>query len=646
MGLKKEIKTILSIFILLFVTNATFASDYSLVVDSLDINVNITEDNQYQIDEIYENNYLKKSHGFYREVVTDNTDGGFYTVIKDPYCSAEMDIDKGSYSTIFKIGDPDILLTGKKDYNFGYTFDVGKNYSADKNGYDFVYYTLIQSSSYPIAKANFKITFPKEIDPSQIQFASGNVNDTGYSGTYKLLDDNKTIEGSISNLEPNQNVTVYVELPADYFSGQRDFYKILNIKLLISIIIALAAITLAFLLFNRFGHDDDIIEVQSFDVPNGYNPLKLAHFVNRNVSIKDTTAMLFYWADQGFLKIIEDEPDVKGVSEFRIIKLRNLPSETDYAEKSLFKAYFYNVDIDEEITLSDLDEKFLTRRQKAIDNVPKYFNKKNNSELVEVESKKAKNKISGIAAITLFTIYLISMQNLSFFNTIIYTLGTLIFNITIFLILCNVFSSMINLSSTKSTFKKVRNFIIAIAIFIVLLVKDILMLSLISGIPFDALTLILKYALIPTVALYVLAIVNAITEKRSDYATETFGKVIGYKSFIEFVEIDKLKLMIDENPMLFYHTLSFAIVLGLEKKWYKKFETLEIPENNNFGFFMVGSMGAHSMINGINNFNNTVIQHTTKTMNKANGSSSSTGGSGFSASAGGGFGGGGSNGSW
>lgn len=645
MNLKKEIKIILSVFIFLFLSNAIFAADYSLIVDSLDINVNITEDNQYQIDETYANDYIKQSHGFYREVVTDYTDSGFYTVVKDPYCSAEMDIDKGSYSTIYRIGDPDKLIVGKKDYSFGYTFDVGKNYEAEKKGFDYVYYTLIQSSSYPITKANFTITFPKEIDASTIQFASGSVGDTGFSGTYELLQDKKTIKGSIENLDPQQNVTVYVELPADYFTGQRDFYTIINIKFIISIVIALIAIVLAFLLFNRYGHDEDIIEVQSFDVPDGFNPMQLGYFVNRDVSIKDTTAMLFYWADKGYLKIIEEEPDVKGNSEFKIVKQKELPSGIDLSEKKLFKAYFYNVDIGEEITLEDLNTKFIERREKAIDKVKDFFSIKNSTELIEPKSKKAKNKIIGIAAITIFLLTVIAMQDYSLVSKLLYSLVVLIFDFTLFALVSLFFSRVINLSATRKMSVKIRNILIAILLLVFLFIKDIIVLTVVCNFVTTPIELVIRFALISSASIYILAILNALTEKRSDYATKTFGKVLGYKSFIQFVEIDKLKMMIDENPMLFYQTLSFAIVLGLEKKWYKKFETIEIPQNTNFGFYMMGSMGSRAMFNGIDNFNHTVIDHTVKTTMNS-GSGSSTGGSGFSASAGGGFGGGGSNGSW
>jgi uncharacterized membrane protein YgcG len=646
MNLRKSIKIIFSLLVFLFISTGIFASDITMIVESLDVDVNITQDNQYEINETYKNNFLKQSHGFYREVATDYAKSGFYTIVKDEYCSAMMSTDEGSYSTIYKIGNPEQFVNGKQDYTFGYTLNVGKNYNTEEAGYDFIYYTLIQSSTYPIKEANFKITFPKEIELSEIQFASGEYGATGFDGTFTLLDDNKTIIGSIENLDPMQNVSVYVEVPSDYFKGQRDFLGMLNIKFIISIIVLIAAIVLAYLLFNRYGRDDDIIEVQTFDVPNGFNPMQLAHFINRVVSIKDTTAMLFFWADRGYLKIIEEKPNKKGKSDYKIRKLKELPSGLDKSETMLFEAYFHNIDIDEEIILEDLDSKFIARRQKAIDRVSEFFVSKNNATLIEPKSKGAKNKIIAIAAATFFLLSMLAIQNYPLKSIIVFSAPILIFNIAFFVLISIFFSRTINLASTNKTRKNISNIFLSILIFIGLFIKDILILITICNFNNVPTNLLIKFAIIPTLCFYVLAILNALTEKRSVYATQTFGKILGYKSFIEFVEIDKLKMMIEENPMLFYHTLSYAIVLGLEKKWYKKFETIEIPENNYFGFYMVGTMGYRSMFKGIDNFNQTVIDHTITSSMGGVGGGTSVGGGGFSASAGGGFGGGGTNGTW
>jgi len=64
----------------------------------------------------------------------------------------------------------------------------------------------------------------------------------------------------------------------------------------------------------------------------------------------------------------------------------------------------------------------------------------------------------------------------------------------------------------------------------------------------------------------------AIMSKRSPYGDKVFEETLGYREFIDKAEIDQLKMMIDQDPDFYYHVLSYAVVLGLENKWAKKFD--------------------------------------------------------------------------
>ena len=70
------------------------------------------------------------------------------------------------------------------------------------------------------------------------------------------------------------------------------------------------------------------------------------------------------------------------------------------------------------------------------------------------------------------------------------------------------------------------------------------------------------------------AILSQLITKRSEYGQKIVEEILGYREFIEKVEIDQLKTLIDQDPEYYYHNLSYAIALGLEDKWSKKFENL------------------------------------------------------------------------
>ena len=142
-------------------------------------------------------------------------------------------------------------------------------------------------------------------------------------------------------------------------------------------------------------------------------------------------------------------------------------------------------------------------------------------------------------------------------------------------------------------------------------------------------------AVVPTAIITFFA-VN--TRKRSEYGKKSVEAVLGYRDFIDKVEIEKLKRMIDDDPEFYYHVLSYAIVLGLEKKWAKKFDgiTLEPPQWYMGRYEMWNAMVLSSMLRC-----NTALVSSIATMpaSQARFGGSSFGGGGFSGRFGGGGGG-------
>lgn len=120
--------------------------------------------------------------------------------------------------------------------------------------------------------------------------------------------------------------------------------------------------------------------------------------------------------------------------------------------------------------------------------------------------------------------------------------------------------------------------------------------------------------------------------KRTPYAREMLGKIIGFKTFLETAEKDKLEAMVVTHPTYFYDILPYTYVLGISDKWIKKFEEIAIMEPTWYdgpNSFSVSSFGT---------FTNTMFS----SVQSASSSSSSSSGGG---SSGGGSGGGGG-GSW
>jgi uncharacterized membrane protein YgcG len=623
------IKCAILITFILFTSLSLFAYDNSMYVESLNINVDVEEDNQYVVSESYRFNYLSEHHGFYREIPTNYQASGYYAILKDITSDNPYSIDASEYSTNLIVGDANKYVKGLKDYKIGFTLDVGKNYSEEEDGKTYFYYNLVgQYWDFPINNISFSINFPEPIEANNISFTSGSVGSTDNSVTYTLSPDRKSISGTIESIMPSEALTLYVDLPENYFSGERDYIAKTDRNFIFSLLIAALIIVVGIVTFIRYGRDEDIIEVQSFTPPEGFNPMKLSYFLTKSVSVKDTTAMLFYWADKGYISIKENDESKK---EYSIIKLKELSKSCDLAERKLFDAYFENAQINEEVRLDEFGKSFVEKRDKAIDRLGEAFNIKDSTELVNRDAKKAKNGLGLMAALAFLIIGYFTPVSISN-NPLAATFIPFGLNIFFLVFLNVVLSKLINNSVTSKKTSKFALVITSIATILFFSVFNLVFIGLGS---FENTGY--KFALLNIASVVIIALLLSLSEKRSDYATKTYGTILGYKSFIEFVEIDKLKLMIAEDPDLFYHTLCYAIVFGLEKKWYKKFETIDIRPNNNFIF--LGYSGVY-LASSFNNMSSGINHSVNQSIGSVK-SSSSSGGSFSGGSAGGGFGGGG-----
>ena len=58
--------------------------------------------------------------------------------------------------------------------------------------------------------------------------------------------------------------------------------------------------------------------------------------------------------------------------------------------------------------------------------------------------------------------------------------------------------------------------------------------------------------------------------RKTERGVEMYKRVLGFKEFIERVEEDRLKRMMEEDPTKLERIISYAIVLGIENIWIEK----------------------------------------------------------------------------
>jgi uncharacterized membrane protein len=68
----------------------------------------------------------------------------------------------------------------------------------------------------------------------------------------------------------------------------------------------------------------------------------------------------------------------------------------------------------------------------------------------------------------------------------------------------------------------------------------------------------------------IIAFMGRYMPRKTERGVEMYKRVLGFKEFIERVEEDRLKRMMEEDPTKLERIIPYAIVLGIENIWIEK----------------------------------------------------------------------------
>lgn len=337
--------------------NASYVP-YYFTAYNVDINVN--EDNSFDITEHISAYFNEQRHGIYRTIPTRNqvkrTDGTSHSVkakIKNIKVSENCDVSIENGNYVLQIGDADTYVEGEHDYTVKYTYMLGED---QNNGFDELYYNIIGDGwdTY-IQNVTFKITMPKEFDKSKLGFSIGNY---GTVGTYDInydVNDN-IITGSVARtLQPNEAVTVRLELEDGYFYFNKTLY---NFKLALLVAVPALLFIVVIILWSKFGKDKKAVQTVEFYPPNGMSSADIAFWQSGLIANNEKlTPLLIELANDGYIQIEEVETKSKKKSEFSITKLKDKYDGNDRAKEIFFNGLFKN-GTRSKIYKSDLEDDF------------------------------------------------------------------------------------------------------------------------------------------------------------------------------------------------------------------------------------------------------------------------------------------------
>ena len=555
---RKIINLLFCIFTFFLFSLNCYANDYDIT--KYDVEIVVDEHNKYGIKENIDTYFNVSKHGIIRRIPLynniirqDGTRERNRVLISNVHVNEEFASSRENNNYVLKIGSADKTINGKHSYTISYDYDIG----LDKNNkYDELYFNIIGTEwDTNISNVTFKITMPKEFDASKLGFSYGQY---GYSNTDNISYDvdGNVITGSFDRtLLAGEGLNVRLELPEGYFIRKSVSSSLLECWYYI---IPILGVLFSYLIWKKYGKDDQVVDIVSFYPPENMNSLDVAFAKKGSVNSNDAVSLLVYLASKGYIKIVEDK---KSKSRFTIQKVKEYDGNNKEEElffRGLFKKVWDSISSDE------LNESFYLTINSILTKKNSTANRK------EIFNNKSSNK-----RYILFLFMLIT----SSLSTIIPALGYKLSDVIFSIIICNLIGIValiiVAIIYDNNCTKKGLNSALGFAFFFVLA----LAVANFTIIGFEYIyydTVYLIGFILCMVCTYLIYFFYLIVTKRTEYGNKVLGEVNGFKKFLETAEKDKLESLVHDDPSYFYNILPYAYVLGVSDAWIKQFEGIAI----------------------------------------------------------------------
>ncbi len=554
----KLILVFLSILFMLFTAPVAAMAEY-FDIANYDVTVQVNSDYSYDVVEKLAVDFSEPRHGIYREIPLDFAD----RPVRIKNISVEggdTDISSENGSKIIRIGNSEDFVDGRQDYEIRYTLILGADTDAEA---DLFYLNIIGTEwDVPIHKASFTVNMPAPYDFSNLTITSGYLGSEETSNVQFQQTDQGFTGKTLSSLEPGQGLTAYLVLPEGYFADVKG--PATWPKLAILLMGALLTV-LAYRIWDLKGRDSEVIITPEFYPPDNMTPAEAGYIIDRAVQPTDVTSLILYWAEKGYLEMEED-----GKNHFRLFKMKELPQKgVQHYEHYFFNALF-NKGSGNQVSTKDLKGDFYEEMATAQGMIKSSFTDNAERRITNRSSDGYRFLLVVFSLLPLwgmvaYSIYLLNAGYISISSALLSGLPTLAPIIGIALLSNGFINRKINPRS-KTTGLMIGGFVFLGG-------------SIVAYLVLTQMANIFLYGLLALLFTLGIGFLGQATEKRTPYGTRILGLVLGYKQFLKTAEKDRIERLLEENPNYFYDTLPYAQVLGVTKKWAKKFEglTMEPP---------------------------------------------------------------------
>ncbi len=602
--------------------------------------IEIESDNSYRIEEKISVFFDSERHGIYRYipckgVITQVTPEGeqqdipYYADIQEVQCSEPFKQYSENFNQVFQIGSEDVTVSGEKEYSVLYHITP-----ITSKGYTNVYYNVFPKgwrNEIP-AGSTFTVVFPDEVDRDALRLYYGSYGQQNDGMDLVKLDwSGDTVTGTLTESLPvGSGMTFYMAVPDGYFQNVHTIWNFNFIYIVVSLAILIAVLILFFL----FGRDKAIIPSVQFAPPHGLDSAAVGCIIDGSISNEDLISLFLFWADKGYLKIRETDSQA-----LAFIKLRDLPDNTPRYARILFDKVFGTGgdSLNKEVKVSSLKYRMADTFATSKELLHMQYHKQ-----LYTKSSRIMRWVSFFAALIPVLYFIALMYTVAAINGLVY-LFLAFYAIGLFIFCMTVDYWYSRTRRRRILFGSAGAGLCIIPAMVMFVVYGIPMLN---GSIINLFPAMLCYAVVSVTCMVLVGFMK----KRTNQCIEWMGYLTGLRDFIETAELERMQVIAQESPQLFYHILPYAYVFGLSGILLDKMKDLTIPAPDwyespsrtpYFDFYLMH----HILYTSMPQLTTTIV--TPKPEQSSYGSVGGSGGGGFSGGgfSGGGFGGGGG-GSW
>lgn len=589
-------------------------------IKNYNVSMVVHENNSYDVKENVTVHFAEPMHGFYRYVpykyyMMDKTyicKVGVNDVLGDQYTTS-----KENDNVLIKIGNPDVTITGDKDYEIDYTITNVDDRISEKDVFN--HSVMGADMNFYIDTLSFSITFEKPLPADakdNIRVYSGSRGTKRNKLGVKIWLKGNTLLGYVQSVPQNCPVTIDLTLPEGYYQGEQTSsptyaYIFFAITILLCII----------LLYYEFTVKHPSVTKQiEFYPPQGLCSAELGTVIDDSADNEDLASLIPWFASEGYITIAEkEESKFFGLGSKKYLEITN--THRDGMQLQPYQRTFFNalfsgsngvVRLDK---LPDVHEEIAS----AKDQLSYVFS---GAKELTTWHKTASLIILLFIVSSLFLVATLHGDMFENDDFIVYSItwcapfiacGMWIFKTAA--------KAKVEDSLKIGAFRLLRGLLMLFCMGLNLWIIDDIQV----GAWMICAVYIACYAALEFMA-------NLCID--TEYRASLMGELLGFKEFLETAEEPRLRSLLEADPQYFYRILPYAMALGVSKIWAEHFAHIKMEQPE---WYTSSTPGTHFMAH---NFVSNIMSASDSAISCMSPSSSGSGSGGSGGGTGGGGGGG------